>query len=78
VFNLIPLPPFDGGHVVEGLLPRRLAVQWKKFGRYGLLLFIFLLLVLPWLVPGADIVERLVVPPVRVLIGFFTGLVGIG
>ena len=25
VFNLLPVPPFDGGHVVEGLLPRSLA-----------------------------------------------------
>ncbi|KAK0329441.1 hypothetical protein LTR94_036802, partial [Friedmanniomyces endolithicus] len=25
VFNMIPLPPFDGGHVVAGLLPERLA-----------------------------------------------------
>ena len=78
VFNMLPLPPFDGGHVVQGLLPRRIAPLWKKLDRYGLLLFIFLLLVLPWLVPGADIVERLVVPPVRALIGFFTGLVGLG
>ena len=77
VFNMLPMPPFDGGHVVQGLLPRRIAPLWKKLDRYGLLLFIFLLLVLPWLVPGADIVERLVVPPVRMLIGFFTGLVGL-
>jgi Zn-dependent protease len=25
IFNLLPIPPFDGGHVVEGLLPRPLA-----------------------------------------------------
>ena len=32
IFNLIPLPPFDGGHVVEGLLPRRMAVHYAKCG----------------------------------------------
>ncbi|WP_273958782.1 site-2 protease family protein, partial [Lacticaseibacillus paracasei] len=25
IFNLLPMPPFDGGHVVEGILPRPLA-----------------------------------------------------
>jgi Zn-dependent protease len=77
VFNLLPVPPFDGGHVVEGLLPRPLAARWRRFGRFGFLLLIFLLLVLPWLVPGADIVERLVVPPVQGLIRFYLSLVGL-
>ena len=78
IFNLLPVPPFDGGHVVGGLLPRKAAALWKKGERYGLLLLIFLLLVLPWLVPGADVIERLVVPPVRVVIGFFLAIVGLG
>ncbi|MFL6748289.1 MAG: site-2 protease family protein [Sphingomicrobium sp.] len=64
LFNLIPLPPFDGGHVVEGLLPPSLAVHYAKLWRYGLLLLILLLLVIPRLFPGADIVDRLVGPPV--------------
>ena len=63
IFNLIPLPPFDGGHVVEGLLPRRFAVQYAKLRRYGFLLLIVLLLVVPMLFPSADIVERTIGPP---------------
>lgn len=68
IFNLIPLPPFDGGHVVEGLLPRRLAVHFAKLRRYGFLLLIMLLLVIPQLFPGANIVERMVGPPVNWII----------
>jgi Zn-dependent protease len=68
LFNLIPLPPFDGGHVVEGLLPPSLAVHYAKLRRYGLLLLILLLLVVPRLFPGADIVDRLVGPPVHWMI----------
>jgi Zn-dependent protease len=64
VFNLIPLPPFDGGHVVEGLLPPALAIQYGKLKRYGFLLLIILLLVIPRMFPGANIVERVIDPPV--------------
>ncbi len=77
VFNLLPVPPFDGGHVVEGLLPRRLVPAWQRFGRIGLFILIFLLLILPLLVPSAEVVERLVVPPVRWLLKFVTGLAGL-
>jgi len=63
VFNLIPLPPFDGGHVVEVLLPLKLAKHYAKLQRYGLLLLIILLLVIPQFFPNANIVQRLVGPP---------------
>jgi Zn-dependent protease len=68
IFNLIPIPPFDGGHVVEGLLPRKMAVHYAKLRRYGFLLLIVLLLVIPQLFPGADIVARTIGPPVNWII----------
>lgn len=69
IFNLIPIPPFDGGHVVEGLLPRRLAVHYAKLRRYGFLLLIALLLLVPLLFPDAKIIERTIGPPVNWVLG---------
>src|SRR4249919_1773775 len=62
VFNLLPVPPFDGGHVVEGILPPNLAREFRKIGRFSLLVLIVLLLVLPRLSPSADVVGRFVSP----------------
>jgi len=46
LFNLLPIPPLDGGRIVVGLLPERLAMMWAKLERAGIvlvLLFVFLL-----------------------------------
>ena len=77
IFNLIPLPPFDGGHVVQGLLPPRAAANFGKIGRFSLLVLVFLLLILPALSPSADIVGRIVSPIVHGLAGSMLGLLGI-
>jgi len=42
-FNLIPIPPLDGSHVVKHLLPARLAVQYARIGAFGLVILIALL-----------------------------------
>ena len=76
LFNLLPLPPFDGGHVVEGILPRRLAYHYAKLGRFGFLLVIGLLVLLPMAVPQANIVQRLVGPPAEAVIQLFLTLAG--
>jgi Zn-dependent protease len=75
VFNLLPVPPFDGGHVIEGLLPPSLATSFRQIGRFSLLVFVVLLLVLPAISPKADVIARIVSPIVggitRLLLGIF-------
>lgn len=77
VFNLLPIPPFDGGHVVEGVLPRSLAPAFRQIGRYSLLVFIVLLLILPQISPKADVVGRVVSPVVGGIVRLFLGLFGV-
>ncbi|MCC6954783.1 MAG: site-2 protease family protein [Deltaproteobacteria bacterium] len=42
-FNLIPVPPLDGGRIAVGLLPRALALPLARLERYGLLIIFALL-----------------------------------
>jgi Zn-dependent protease len=47
VFNMLPLPPLDGGRVAVGLLPRPLAAPLAQLEPYGLLILIGALFILP-------------------------------
>jgi len=75
VFNLLPIPPFDGGHVVQGLLPPPLAQSFARIGRYSLLVLVVLLLVLPAI--GINVVGHIVSPLVDGLARGLLGLFGI-
>ena len=65
LFNLLPIPPFDGSHIVEGLLPRTWVGPYERLRPLGFPLVLLLLIVLPWLIPSFDPVGRIVVPPVE-------------
>jgi Zn-dependent protease len=43
-FNLLPIPPLDGGHVAENLMPYRWRGAWEQFARISPFLLIFLVL----------------------------------
>jgi Zn-dependent protease len=47
IFNLVPLPPLDGGRILTGLLPRSLAIPFSRLEPFGLPILIGLLLLLP-------------------------------
>lgn len=47
IFNMIPLPPLDGGRVAVGLLPLTLARPLARLERYGMVILLILLLAIP-------------------------------
>jgi len=48
VFNMLPLPPLDGGRVAVGLLPDALALPLARLERYGMLILLLFLFVIPF------------------------------
>ncbi len=67
-FNLIPIPPLDGSHVLYLLLPPKLGLRYRQVGRYGMLILLALLFV----VPG---VLDVFLWPASFLNGFLQGLI---
>jgi len=71
LFNLLPIPPLDGSHILENLLPPEAAMRFAHFRRYG----IFLLLGFVFLSHYAAraIGFSLLGYPIRMLMRFFSG-----
>ena len=55
LFNLIPLPPFDGGRIAVGVLPMPLARALAKVERVGILAILLAIFVLPGVLGAAGI-----------------------
>ena len=49
VFNMLPVPPLDGGRVAVGLLPPELARLLARFERGGMIIILGALFILPWI-----------------------------
>jgi Zn-dependent protease len=47
LFNLLPIPPLDGGRIVVGLLPQRAAMAWARLERAGILIVLLFVFILP-------------------------------
>ncbi|MBD3426122.1 MAG: site-2 protease family protein [Candidatus Omnitrophica bacterium] len=59
IFNLIPIPPLDGGGIVAAILPREAARKYEKLDRYGFIILIGLLYL--------GLFDRVILPLVGVL-----------
>ena len=73
LFNLIPLGPLDGHHILEYALPRELAARYRRFNqRYGYAL-LFGLVLLSFMT-RLKILHLIVFVPASLLMGLVTGL----
>ena len=47
LFNLLPIPPLDGGRIMVGILPERLAMMWARLERAGIVIVLLAVFLLP-------------------------------
>lgn len=68
IFNMIPIPPLDGGRIAVGLLPPGPSMALASVERYGMLLLIMLLMFDPF-----GILRGIIHPLMRLLFTVFLG-----
>jgi Zn-dependent protease len=71
VFNLLPIPPLDGSHVLENLLPARAAQAYHRAGRYAPLILIGALMLDHY--AGLNLLSRVLLVPIKSLACLFGG-----
>jgi Zn-dependent protease len=81
VFNMLPLPPLDGGRVLTGLLPTPYAWRFAQIERYGLLILIGLLFIVPLAAQTLGLpfnpLAEILLPPIQWLYSRIISIAGV-
>jgi len=82
VFNMLPILPLDGGRVLLSVLPTPIAGAFARSERYGMLLILGLLFLLPMILENlglqANIFSEILAVPTKAIIQIIFQLVGMG
>jgi len=71
VFNLMPIPPLDGGNIVAAFLPVRSAMRYQMFfGRYGMYIVVILIV--------TGLLKYFLIPPVSLALGLINKFLALG
>ncbi len=65
LFNLLPLPPFDGSRILRGLLPWPAARLLDRIEPFGIIVFFAIFVILPQVWPSLHLADRVLLPPVQ-------------
>lgn len=65
VFNIIPIPPLDGGRIMVGILPEKQAISYAKLESYGFILLLLLIF--------SGMVEYVVFPIILTIVSLLLG-----
>lgn len=69
IFNMLPIPPLDGSHILRNLLPYELARGYEQLERYS---FIFLIIII-----ATPVLSYVFIPLQRLIFGLFQSIVNI-
>ena len=72
LFNLIPIPPLDGSHILENVLPPGPALSYRRIGRYGPMIILGIVMLDNFAHTG--ILSRILITPMKFLAHLFSGI----